>query len=146
MYKRQVFVAATCNNVTALPPELIRKGRFDELFFVDLPSQAERKQIFSIQLARRKRNPADFDLDKVDAAAKGYSGAEIDAAVQSALYAAFSEKKPLTTQFLLDALARTVRVGEDTSSASLGGWRSRISLPLTATPARGSQRTSGRHG
>jgi SpoVK/Ycf46/Vps4 family AAA+-type ATPase len=59
-------------------------------------------------LARRKRNPADFDLDKVDAAAKGYSGAEIDAAVQSALYAAFSEKKPLTTQFLLDALGRTV--------------------------------------
>jgi ATP-dependent 26S proteasome regulatory subunit len=106
--KAPVFVAATCNNVTALPPELIRKGRFDELFFVDLPSQAERKQIFSIQLARRKRNPADFDLDKVDAAAKGYSGAEIDAAVQSALYAAFSEKKPLTTQFLLDALGRTV--------------------------------------
>jgi SpoVK/Ycf46/Vps4 family AAA+-type ATPase len=106
--KAAVFVAATCNNVTALPPELIRKGRFDELFFVDLPSQTERKQIFSIQLTRRKRNPAEFDLDKVDSAAKGYSGAEIDAAVQSALYAAFSEKKPLTTQFLLDALGRTV--------------------------------------
>ena len=106
--KAPVFVAATCNNVTALPPKLIRKGRFDELFFVDLPRQAERKQIFSIQLARRKRNPADFDLDKVDAAAKGYSGAEIDAAVQSALYAAFSEKRPITTQFLLDALGRTV--------------------------------------
>ena len=62
--KAPVFVAATCNNVTVLPPELIRKGRFDELFFVDLPNQAERKQIFSIQLAKRKRNPADFDLDK----------------------------------------------------------------------------------
>src|ERR1700678_2971028 len=96
--KPAVFVAATCNNVTVLPPELIRKGRFDELFFVDLPSQADRKQIFSIQLARRKRNPADFDLDKIDAAAKGYSGAEIDAAVQTALFAAFSGKKPLTTQ------------------------------------------------
>ena len=133
--KAPVFVAATCNNVTALPPELIRKGRFDELFFFDLPTQAERKQIFSIQLAKRKRNPADFDVDKVAAAAKGYSGAEIDAAVQSALYAAFSEKNPLTTQFLLDALARTVplsitraeeirgvaRVGADTSSVSLGG-------------------------
>jgi SpoVK/Ycf46/Vps4 family AAA+-type ATPase len=91
-----------------LPPELIRKGRFDELFFVDLPNQAERRQIFSIQLTRRKRNPAEFDLDKVEAAARGYSGAEIDAAVQSALYAAFSEKKQLTTQFLLDALAQTV--------------------------------------
>ena len=80
--KAPVFVAATCNNVTVLPPELIRKGRFDELFFVDLPNQAERKQIFSIQLTKRKRNPAEFDLEKVAAAAKGYSGAEIDAAVQ----------------------------------------------------------------
>jgi SpoVK/Ycf46/Vps4 family AAA+-type ATPase len=91
-----------------LPPELIRKGRFDELFFVDLPNQAERKQIFAIQLAKRKRNPADFDLDKVAAAAKGYSGAEIDAAVQGGLYAAYSEKKQLSTQSLLDALAQTV--------------------------------------
>src|ERR1700723_3859746 len=103
-----VFVAATCNNVSALPPELIRKGRFDELFFVDLPNQAERKQIFSIQLAKRKRNPADFDLDRVSAIAEGYSGAEIDAAVQTALYAAYSEKKALNTQSLLDALAHTV--------------------------------------
>ena len=106
--KAAVFVAATCNNVTVLPPELIRKGRFDELFFVDLPNQAERKQIFSIQLAKRKRNPAEFDLDKVAAAAKGYSGAEIDAAVQGGLYAAYSEKKQLSTQSLLDALAQTV--------------------------------------
>jgi ATP-dependent 26S proteasome regulatory subunit len=106
--KAPVFVAATCNNVTVLPPELIRKGRFDELFFVDLPNQAERRQVFSIQLARRKRNPAEFDLDKVGAAAKGYSGAEIDAAVQGALYAAYSEKKPLSTQLLLDALSQTV--------------------------------------
>src|SRR6201998_4906574 len=96
--KAPVFVAATCNNVTVLPPELIRKGRFDELFFVDLPNQAERKQIFSIQLAKRKRNPPDFDLDKVAAAAMGYSGAGIDAAVQGALYAADSEQKPLSTQ------------------------------------------------
>jgi ATP-dependent 26S proteasome regulatory subunit len=106
--KAPVFVAATCNNVTVLPPELIRKGRFDELFFVDLPNHAERKQIFTIQLAKRKRNPAEFDLDKVAAAAKGYSGAEIDAAVQGALYAAYSEKKQLTTQSLVDALAQTV--------------------------------------
>jgi ATP-dependent 26S proteasome regulatory subunit len=106
--KAPVFVAATCNNVTVLPPELIRKGRFDELFFVDLPNQAERKQVFSIQLARRKRNPAEFDLEEVAAAAKGYSGAEIEAAVQGALYAAYSEKKPLSTQLLLDALSQTV--------------------------------------
>jgi hypothetical protein len=106
--KAAVFVAATCNNVTVLPPELIRKGRFDELFFVDLPNQAERKQIFAIQLAKRKRNPAEFDLDQVATAAKGYSGAEIDAAVQGGLYAAYSEKKQLSTQSLLDALTQTV--------------------------------------
>jgi hypothetical protein len=106
--KAPVFVAATCNNVSVLPPELIRKGRFDELFFVDLPNQAERKQVFSIQLTRRKRNPAEFDLEQAAAAAKGYSGAEIDAAVQTALYAAYSQKKQLTTQLILEALSQTV--------------------------------------
>ncbi len=94
--KPAVFVAATCNNVTVLPPELIRKGRFDELFFVDLPSAAERKQIFSIQLTKRKRNPADYDLDQVAEAAKGFSGAEIESAVQTALYAAFARKQELS--------------------------------------------------
>src|SRR5438309_2214304 len=91
--KAPVFVAATCNNVTALPPELIRKGRFDELFFVDLPNQQERKQIFAIQLTKRKRNPADFDLARIATAAAGYSGAEIESAVQTALYAAYSQKQ-----------------------------------------------------
>lgn len=107
-HKAPVFVAATCNNVNSLPPELIRKGRFDELFFVDLPNRAERKQILSIQLAARKRDPAEFDLESIEAAADGYSGAEIDAAVQTALYAAFAGEKQLTTQLLLDALAQTV--------------------------------------
>ena len=132
--KAPVFVAATCNNVTALPPELIRKGRFDELFFVDLPNQAERKQIFSIQLARRKRNPAEFDLDRVAAAAKGYSGAEIDAAVQTALYAAFSEKKPLTTQFLLDALAQTVPLSTTRAEEidALREWARTRAVPASA--------------
>ena len=117
--KPAVFVAATCNNVTVLPPELIRKGRFDELFFVDLPSAAERKQVFSIQLTKRKRNPADYDLDRIAEAAKGFSGAEIESAVQTALYAAFSRdgaspvspsatKRELTTEDLLAALSSTV--------------------------------------
>ena len=106
--KPAVFVAATCNNITVLPPELIRKGRFDELFFVDLPSVAERKRIFSIQLTKRKRNPADYDLDRVAAAAKGFSGAEIESAVQTALYAAFSRKEELSNEDLLTALSSTV--------------------------------------
>ena len=103
-----VFVAATCNNVTVLPPELIRKGRFDELFFVDLPSAAERKQVFAIQLTRRKRNPADYDLDRVAEAAKGFSGAEIESAVQTALFAAFARKQELSNGDLLTALSSTV--------------------------------------
>jgi hypothetical protein len=106
--KPAVFVAATCNNVTVLPPELIRKGRFDELFFVDLPSAAERKQVFCIQLSKRKRNPSDYDLDQVATAAKGFSGAEIESAVQTALYAAFAGKQELGTEDLLTALSSTV--------------------------------------
>ena len=122
--KSPVFVAATCNNVTALPPELIRKGRFDELFFVDLPSSAERKQIFSIQLTKRKRNPADYDLDRVAAAAKGFSGAEIESAVQTALYAAFSQKQELSVDNLLLALSSTVPLSVTRAEeiASLRAW------------------------
>ena len=132
--KAPVFVAATCNNVTVLPPELIRKGRFDELFFVDLPNQAERRQVFSIQLARRKRNPAEFDLEIVAAAAKGYSGAEIDAAVQGALYAAYSEKKTLSTQLLLDALSQTVPLSTTRAEeiAALREWARTRAVPASS--------------
>src|SRR5579862_7930307 len=135
--KSPVFVAATCNNVNALPPELIRKGRFDELFFVDLPNQAEREQIFGIQLTKRKRNPAEFDLDKVSQAAEGYSGAEIDAAIQGALYAAYSEKKPLTTQSLLDALGQTVPLSTTRAEeiASLREWAKTRAVPASVRSA-----------
>ncbi len=122
--KPAVFVAATCNNVTVLPPELIRKGRFDELFFVDLPSAAERKQVFSIQLTKRKRNPGDYDLDRVAEAAKGFSGAEIESAVQTALYAAFARKQELSTEDLLTALSSTVPLSITRSEeiATLHDW------------------------
>jgi hypothetical protein len=135
--KSPVFVAATCNNVTVLPPELIRKGRFDELFFVDLPNPAERKQIFSIQLTKRKRNPAEFDLDKIAAAAKGYSGAEIDAAVQGAMYAAYAEKKPLITQHVLNAIAQTVPLSTTRSEeiAALRAWARTRAVPATLSDA-----------
>lgn len=106
--KAPVFVAATCNNVTVLPPELIRKGRFDELFFVDLPNAGERKQIFAIQLTKRKRKPEDYDLDRIAESAKGFSGAEIESAVQGAMYAAFSRKQELSSEDLLTALSSTV--------------------------------------
>jgi SpoVK/Ycf46/Vps4 family AAA+-type ATPase len=132
--KAPVFVAATCNNVTVLPPELIRKGRFDELFFVDLPNQAERKQILEIQLAQRKRNPAGFALDEIAAAAKGFSGAEIDAAVQTAMYAAYSSKKDLTTQTLLDALKATVPLSKTRAEEimALRQWAQARAVPASA--------------
>ncbi len=137
--KAPVFVAATCNNVTVLPPELIRKGRFDELFFVDLPNQAERKQIFAIHLARRKRNPAEFDLDRIAAAAQGHSGAEIEAAVQTALYASFSSKQPVTTQAVLDALKATVPLSVTRSEEieDLRAWARRRAVPASLADAKG---------
>ena len=137
--KAPVFVAATCNNVNALPPELIRKGRFDELFFVDLPNQAERRQIFAIHLARRKRNPAEFDLDRAAAAAKGYSGAEIDAAVQTALYAAFSSKQTVNTQSLLDAVKATVPLSTTRAEEiqALRAWAKQRAVPASAADAKG---------
>jgi SpoVK/Ycf46/Vps4 family AAA+-type ATPase len=137
--KAPVFVAATCNNVSALPPELIRKGRFDELFFVDLPNQAERKQIFALELARRNRRPAEFDLDRVAAAARGYSGAEIQAAVQAALYAAFSSKQPLATSHLMDALAKTVPLSTTRAEEiqQLRDWARARAVPASVADAKG---------
>jgi ATPase family associated with various cellular activities (AAA)/AAA+ lid domain len=136
--KAPVFVAATCNNVTVLPPELIRKGRFDELFFVDLPNQAERKQIFAIHLARRKRNPAEFDLDRIADSSKGYSGAEIEAAVQTALYAAYSSKQSVNTQSLLDALKATVPLSITRSEEieELRAWARKRAVPASLADAK----------
>jgi SpoVK/Ycf46/Vps4 family AAA+-type ATPase len=136
--KAPVFVAATCNNVNALPPELIRKGRFDELFFVDLPTQAERKQIFTIQLGKRKRNPADFNLDQVAAAAQGFSGAEIESVVQTALYAAYSQKQQLTTQQLLAAIQATVPLSTTRAEEieALREWAEKRAVPASLPEAR----------
>jgi ATP-dependent 26S proteasome regulatory subunit len=107
-HKAPVFVAATSNDVTALPPELIRKGRFDELFFLDLPKTAERRAIFGLQLAQHKQKASDFDLDRLAAASQGFSGAEIAAALQTAMYDCFAGKKPVTTDGILQALQSSV--------------------------------------
>lgn len=107
--KAATFVVATSNDVTALPPELLRKGRFDEIFFIDLPSAEERADIFNIHLRKRKRNPEEFDLKRLAAATPGFSGAEIEACVVDALYNAFdNEGKELTTDAIVDAAHHTV--------------------------------------
>jgi SpoVK/Ycf46/Vps4 family AAA+-type ATPase len=147
--KPAVFVAATCNNVTVLPPELIRKGRFDELFFVDLPNVEERKQVFAIQLAKRKRNPSDFDLDRIAASAKGFSGAEIESAVQTALYLAFARKQELNNHELnnhelnndnlLTAISSTVPLSVTRAEeiASLRAWAKDRAVWASAPQAKG---------
>lgn len=106
--KAAAFVVATSNDVTSLPPELLRKGRFDEIFFIDLPDKGERKQIFNIHLRKRKRNPDDFDLDQLAAATPGFSGAEIEAVVVEALYDAFDEVRELTTESIIEAAHNSV--------------------------------------
>ncbi len=102
-----VFLVATANDVAALPPELMRKGRFDEIFFVDLPDAEARREIFQIHLAKRKRKVEDFDLEALAAASAGFSGAEIEQAVVAAMYAAFAAKRELTCPDLLKELAAT---------------------------------------
>ena len=102
-----VFVVATSNDVSRLPPEFIRKGRFDEVFFVDLPQPAVREAIFGIHLARRRQQPSGFDLAKLAAATDGFSGAEIEESVVAGLFTAFAGNQPLTTEALLGEIANT---------------------------------------
>jgi SpoVK/Ycf46/Vps4 family AAA+-type ATPase len=105
--REPVFLVATANQVRDLPAELLRKGRFDEIFFVDLPDDATRREVFSIHLARRALKPAEFDLAALAAAADGFSGAEIEQAIVSALYAANAENTEVTQQHLVRALQET---------------------------------------
>jgi SpoVK/Ycf46/Vps4 family AAA+-type ATPase len=106
--KESVFVVATANDIFRLPPELLRKGRFDEIFFVDLPVASERETILRIHMERRRQNPEVFDLQALVAASDGMSGAEIEQAVVSALYGARHDACLLDTEGLLDELKATV--------------------------------------
>jgi SpoVK/Ycf46/Vps4 family AAA+-type ATPase len=103
-----VFVVATANEVRALPPELLRKGRFDEIFFVDLPDVHERLQILGIHLRLRKRDPHAYDLTVIAEETERFSGAELEEVVVSGLFNAFSEHRELTFEDLLDAARDTV--------------------------------------
>jgi SpoVK/Ycf46/Vps4 family AAA+-type ATPase len=105
--RTRVFIVATSNDITRLPPELIRKGRLDEIFFVDLPEQDVRKDIFNIHLRKRACSLAQFDIDQLAAATQGFSGSEIEQAIIAALYTAAAESKPLATELLLREIAAT---------------------------------------
>jgi len=106
-HRHPIFIVATANNIEALPPELMRKGRFDEIFFVDLPDLTERAQILKIHLQRKQRNPDEFDLPALAQAADGFSGAELEQAVLSSLYRAFSQTQQLATEHIALELSQT---------------------------------------
>jgi len=103
----RVFVVATANDITGLPPELVRKGRFDEIFFVDLPDDDTRRLIFEIHLRKRGLDPVGFDIDKLVAASGGFSGAEIEQSIVSSLYAAHARKEQTGTPHVLEEIKRT---------------------------------------
>jgi SpoVK/Ycf46/Vps4 family AAA+-type ATPase len=105
---QEVFVVATANDISQLPPELLRKGRFDEIFFVDLPNEPERTTIWHIHLTRHKQTPDQFDLTALVSASDGFSGAEIEQVIIVALYRALYLKKPLDTALLLEGIKATI--------------------------------------
>jgi hypothetical protein len=117
-----VFVVATANDISQLPPELLRKGRLDEIFFVDLPGRDERMEVFRIHLNKRGRDAGQFDLEMLADASRDFSGAEIEEAINSALYDAFYSRQPLITEHVRAALAQTVPLAK-TMAEQIGQLR-----------------------
>jgi SpoVK/Ycf46/Vps4 family AAA+-type ATPase len=105
--RTKVFIVATSNDISRLPPELIRKGRLDEIFFVDLPDAEVRKDIFAIHMKKRNLAADLFDLNKLANATNGFSGSEIEQAIVAAMYTAASQAMPLTTPILLQEILNT---------------------------------------
>ena len=120
----RVFVVATANDISGLPPELVRKGRFDEIFFVDLPDLRVRASIFAIHLTSRSQTLADFDIEQLATATEGFSGAEIEQAVVSALYAAHATRESLATKHILEEVNATkpLSVVMDERITALRDW------------------------
>ena len=102
------FVVATANDISSLPPELLRKGRFDEIFFLDLPTVAERQEIFTVHLKKRNRLPQDFDTAQLARQSEGYVGAEIEQAIIDGMYVGFNQGREFSTNDLSHALKRQV--------------------------------------
>jgi SpoVK/Ycf46/Vps4 family AAA+-type ATPase len=136
-----VFVIATANNVLQLPPELLRKGRFDEIFFCDLPDREDRQQIIDIHVRKKKRDPGQFDMDKLLEATVDFSGAELEQAVVAALYDAFDTGNDLTTEGLLHTLKEMVPLAITMREQieSMREWartRARMASARNRTPAK----------
>ncbi len=119
-----VFVVATANDISILPPEALRKGRFDEIFFIDLPTLPERREIFSIHITRRGRDTHQFDLEGLARQSENFSGAEIEQAVISGLYDAFEAGHDLTQADIISAIQHTIPLAQtmETQINALRSW------------------------
>ena len=129
-----VFVVATCNDVASLPPEFMRRGRFDEIFFVDLPDIGEREAIVRVQLRRRKREPDAFDGTAIAAATDGFSGAEIEGAIVAALYRAFADRSELSTDAIVREAGATTPLSRTRAEeiVALRSWAAGRATPASA--------------
>ncbi len=129
--QKPVFVVATANDIMRLPPEMVRKGRFDEVFFVDLPSPQNRREILSIHLRKRSLEPGGFDLEVLTSATQGFSGSEIEQAIVSAMYTAHAQGRTLMQEDLLAEIRQTrplsVLMAEQV--AALREWASGRTVP-----------------
>lgn len=132
-----VFVVATANDISALPPELLRKGRFDEIFFVDLPNLIERREIFRVRLQYRRRNPDEFNLEYLAEITEGFSGAEIEEAVVSGLYEAFAAHEDLRDEHIAQAVQSTVPLSKTMQHEldQLRSWADGRTRPASTSPA-----------
>jgi SpoVK/Ycf46/Vps4 family AAA+-type ATPase len=130
--RKSVFIVATANDIEALPPELVRKGRFDEIFFVDLPGYETRKEIFSIHLDKRKKTIEAFDLVRLAELTEGFSGAEIEQAIVSAMYVVHEKAERLSTDHIIEELERTrpLSVVMAEKIEALREWASSRTVPV----------------
>ena len=128
-----VFVIATANDISNLPPELLRKGRLDEIFFVDLPTALERHEIFRIHIEKRGRDAANFDLDDLARVSDGFNGAEIEEAVIAGLFNAFSNQQELNTEIIKGAIGETIPLSKTMSEElnRLRTWANGRSRPAS---------------
>ena len=131
------FVVATANDISRMPPELLRKGRFDEVFFLDLPNLQEREEIFSVHIRKRQRMPIDYDLSHLAQLADGYVGAEIEQAIIDAMYLGFNDnEREFTTADIVISLKHLVplSVSQREAVAALRTWMSEGRAQLASFP------------
>jgi SpoVK/Ycf46/Vps4 family AAA+-type ATPase len=135
--KSPVFVMATANRVERLPGEFLRKGRFDEIFFVDLPTPEERQHIFNIHLSNRREDISRFDLEQLSKMSDGFSGAEIEQAIVAAMYEAFAQDREFTQLDIIAALKATLPLSRTMQEqvTALRDWARQRARPAASSVA-----------